>query len=48
MEPNYELIAAIERQLYKLDGTEIAAIALISGFDFETIRELGGLPEGEL
>ena len=42
-EPNTELIEAIERQLWKLDGSTLAAVALITGFDLDTLRDLGGL-----
>ena len=37
------LIEAITNALWKLDGTTLAAVALITGFDLNTIDELGGL-----
>lgn len=40
---NAELIEAITNQLWKLDGDELAAVALITGFTREELRDLGGL-----
>lgn len=44
-ENNSELIDAVTNELWKLDGTELLAVALVTGFDLDTIRALGGIPE---
>lgn len=41
--PNAELIEAVYTQLRKLDGTTLAAVALITGLSLEELQELGGL-----
>lgn len=41
--PNSALIEAITYRLWRLDSTQLAAVALTSGFDIETLRDLGGL-----
>ena len=38
-----ELIEAVYNALWKLDGTTLAAVALITGFDVEQIKDLGGV-----
>lgn len=41
---NAELIEAVYSALWKLDGSQLAAVALVTGFSVEEIQELGGLP----
>jgi hypothetical protein len=38
-----ELIEAICNSLWKLDGTTLAAVALITGFTVDQIEDLGGV-----
>lgn len=40
-----DLIEAVYNALWKLDGTTLAAVALITGFDFEQIENLGGVED---
>ena len=45
MTPNerIELIEAVTNALWKLDGSQLAAVALVTGFTFDEIRDLGGI-----
>lgn len=38
-----EIIEAVTKALWRLDGSQLAAVALITGFSAEEIRDLGGL-----
>lgn len=38
-----DLIDEVSRELWKLDGTTLAAVALLTGFSVEAIRDLGGV-----
>lgn len=40
-----ELHAAIRQSMQLLDGSNAAAVQLLSGFDRETLDDLGGVPE---
>lgn len=40
---NVELIEAITNALWRLDGDELACVALATGFTREELRDLGGL-----
>lgn len=42
---NAALIEAVERTLWKLDGSTLAAVALITGFSIAEIDALGGLDD---
>lgn len=37
------LIERIEYRLWQLDGTDLAAVALVTGLSIEELRDLGGL-----
>jgi hypothetical protein len=34
---------AVEQHLARLDGTDVAAVSLITGFTAQELRELGGI-----
>jgi len=44
-EQNVALIEAVERALWKLDGSTLAAVALITGFSIAELDDLGGLDD---
>lgn len=44
-QPNAALIEAVEHALWKLDGTTLAAVALITGMSVEELNDLGGLDD---
>lgn len=43
--PNAALIEAIERSLWKLDGSTLAAVALTTGMSIAELNDLGGLDD---
>ena len=42
-EDRAQIVEQVERLLWRMDEEPLLAIALISGLDVETLRDLGGL-----
>jgi len=38
-----EIIEAVTNALWKLDGDDLARVALVTGFSVDELRDLGGL-----